>query len=212
MSEARVGDEVVYSAVIRDVTERLAVEEELRRQRDLAQGILDAAQAIVLLLDTDGRIVEYNAYFEELSGYRLEEVRGRDWFQTFLPEADRPRIRRLFFQVLGEGLIRGNVNPIVTRAGDLRLIEWHARTLHDAKGHCTTPKDSQSESSRWATTSPSERPARASKPCLRNSALMRSSNGTSAPCYKPRASALREPWAQTRSRWSSRSPATPPCT
>ena len=43
----------------------------LRRDRDFVEGLLETAQAIVLVLDTEGRIVRFNPYMEEISGYRL---------------------------------------------------------------------------------------------------------------------------------------------
>ena len=57
--------------------------------------LIDSAPAIVLVLDADGRIVSYNPYAERVLGYRLAEVKGRDWFDTFHPEDERERIERV---------------------------------------------------------------------------------------------------------------------
>ena len=51
-----VGDEVLYTAIVRDVSERLATEEALRFERDFAERLIETAQMIVLVLDADGRI------------------------------------------------------------------------------------------------------------------------------------------------------------
>jgi PAS domain S-box-containing protein len=69
---------------------------------------------------------------EELSGYQLDEVSGRDWFTTFLPERDRRRTRSVFAEAVRGAPVRGNVNPIVTKAGQERDIEWYSNTLLDA--------------------------------------------------------------------------------
>ncbi|RMF96708.1 MAG: response regulator, partial [Planctomycetota bacterium] len=81
---------------VRRLVGQAATERQLREEREFAARIFETAQAIILVLDTDGRIVRFNPFMEEVSGYRLEEVRGRDWFQTFLPEADWERIRKVF--------------------------------------------------------------------------------------------------------------------
>ncbi|MBU0718243.1 MAG: PAS domain S-box protein, partial [Planctomycetes bacterium] len=86
--------------VVRNVTKRKRTEEALRRERDFAESLIETAQTIVLVLDTDGRIVKFNRYLEELSGYRLDEVQGKDWFTTFLPESDWNSIRDLFRQAV----------------------------------------------------------------------------------------------------------------
>jgi len=109
-------------------------EEALRRERDLAEGMIETAQTIVLLLDTAGRIVRFNPYMTELSGYALTEVQGRDWFSTFLPERDRERIRALFLRAVDNIQTHGNVNTLVTKDGGEREIEWYDKTLKDHDG------------------------------------------------------------------------------
>ena len=85
-------------------------------------------------MDTDGRIVQFNPYMEELSGWRLEEVRGRDWFDTLIPQQQRARIRLLFKDAIKGERTRGYVNAIVTRDGQPRDIEWHDAPLTSADG------------------------------------------------------------------------------
>ncbi|MGH7820578.1 MAG: PAS domain-containing protein, partial [Candidatus Binatia bacterium] len=92
VSEAHLeGGGVVYMAILRDVSERRGMEEALRRERDFAERLIETAQGIVLVLDTEGRIVRYNPYMEALTGVPLAEVRGKDWFSTFLPGHEQSR-------------------------------------------------------------------------------------------------------------------------
>jgi PAS domain S-box-containing protein len=116
-------------------SERNRAEEALRRERDFANSIIQTAQAIVLVLDTKGNIVSINRYMEDISGYPLKEVQGKDWFSTFLPERDRNRMRKLFLNAVADIQTRGNVNPIVTRDGRERMIEWYDKTLKDISGN-----------------------------------------------------------------------------
>jgi PAS domain S-box-containing protein len=120
---------------VTDITERKRAEEALRSERDFAESLVETAQAIVLVLDTEGRIVRFNPYMEEISGYGLQEVQGKDWFTTFLPKRDQARIRTLFFQAIDDIQTRGNINPIVTKDGRERKIEWYDKTLKDADGN-----------------------------------------------------------------------------
>ena len=132
----REGDEIAgFQGIARDITERKRAEEALREERDFAESLIETAQVIVLVLDTKGRIVRFNPYMEEISGYRLEEVQGQDWFTTFLPESDWTAIRELFQKAVSDTQTRGNVNPIVTKDGREREIEWYDKTLKDADGN-----------------------------------------------------------------------------
>ncbi|MCX5633806.1 MAG: PAS domain S-box protein [Phycisphaerae bacterium] len=116
---------------------RLEIKEELKKQRDFAQKLIETAQTIVLVLDTDANIVTFNPYFEKLSGYQFKEVKGKNWIDTLLPEEDRQKIRKLFATAITNTSTRGNVNPIVTKDGHLRYIEWFDKTLQDEKGNVT---------------------------------------------------------------------------
>jgi PAS domain S-box-containing protein len=103
----------------------------------LALQVLKDAPDVILVLDLEGRIEHINPFFERLSGYRLDEVWGRLWFDAFLPERDRERIHALFVQSSGGEHVHGHVNPIVTRTGEERQIEWTDEFLRDQEGRAT---------------------------------------------------------------------------
>ena len=102
---------------------------------ELAASILETIQAIVLVLDTQGRIVRFNRFMEVLSGYTLREVRDKDWFNTFLPESDQDRMHEVFQRSLRGTPVDGEINSIVTKSGDRREIAWWDKRLLDANGN-----------------------------------------------------------------------------
>jgi len=119
------------------IVEQRRLADALRKEQEFIRNLVAQAQAIVLVLDPVGRIVRYNPYMEQLSGYRLTEVEGHDWFTTFLPQHDRDRIHKVFDKVLADFDTGGTTNPIVTRDGRQRLIKWSSKTLKDAGGRVT---------------------------------------------------------------------------
>lgn len=120
--------------LMKEVAEHRLAADQLREQKEFVEAVIDTAQAIILILDPQARIVRFNRFFEELSGYSLKEVRGKDWFITFLPERDHLRIREVFNKAISETPTRGNVNPIVTRNGEERHIEWYSTMLKSRQG------------------------------------------------------------------------------
>lgn len=112
------------------VNERTA---ELIAEKDFAEGLIETARAIVLVLDTEGRIVRFNPYMEQLSGYRLEEVAGLDWFDTFLLKEEADWVHEIFDKAVTDVATKGVVNRILTRDGRERVIQWHDTTLKDAE-------------------------------------------------------------------------------
>jgi PAS domain S-box-containing protein len=133
LSVSRVDDDgmVTYTAILRDVSDRRHIEDLLRNERDFADSLIEAAHVIVLVLDPQGRIVRFNRHLEDVAGYRFDEMREQDWFEMFIPERDRARIQAIFQAVLGGTEVHGNVNPILTRQGDERTIQWYGKRLVD---------------------------------------------------------------------------------
>jgi PAS domain S-box-containing protein len=114
---------------------RIKTEEALQTELNFSESLIKTAQVIVLLLDSKGMIKDFNPFMEEISGYRLKEVQGKDWFTTFVQEHDRDRIRKLFLKAIDDIQTRGNVNPIITKDGRKLTIEWYDRTVKDINGN-----------------------------------------------------------------------------
>lgn len=123
--------------VTRDITEKVRAEAELKKERDFATGLVETAPVVVLVVDPEGRIQYVNPYFEQLSGFSLEEVRGKDWFGTMLPARDQERIRQLFRRALELETLKGIINPIVTRSGEERMLEWSDQFMRGPQGEIT---------------------------------------------------------------------------
>ncbi len=128
------GKPIKMVGCITDITERKKAEELLQSERNFANNLVETAQTIILLLDTAGRIIRFNPYFERLSGYRLNEVKGKSWFTTFLPPRDRNKTKAIFKKAVGNIQTRGNVNPIIAKDGHQIFVEWYDKTLKDKDG------------------------------------------------------------------------------
>jgi PAS domain S-box-containing protein len=119
-----------------EILEHTRAELAVRHERDRAQRYLDAAEVILLALDLDGRITLINRKGCDLLGWTERELLGRDWIETCLPdrirEACRQRLPDLFAGTLPVG-----EDPVLTRSGEERLIEWRSRVLRDDAGRAT---------------------------------------------------------------------------
>jgi len=117
-----------------DINKRRKVESKLREEKEFTNTLIDTAQVIVLALDKKGRIISINRFMEEVSGYKLEEIKGKSWIDTFLPERDREKIREAFHKAIDNIQTKGNINSIVTKDGREVEIEWYDKTLKDGNG------------------------------------------------------------------------------
>lgn len=65
-------------ALVRDVTDRRQLEEEVRRRQLYLEGVLQSAPDAIVTLNAERRVSEWNPGAEELFGYSSEEAVGRD--------------------------------------------------------------------------------------------------------------------------------------
>jgi PAS domain S-box-containing protein len=146
LSPLKTQSEILVSSSIRDVTDRKREQEEAasRRERDRWQRYLDAAEVILLVLDLDGRITLINRKGCNLLGWTEEELLGRDWITTCLPVRIHDELRSKLDHPIG-GDISVVENPVLTRSGEERMIEWRRRLLLDDAGRAVGTLSSGSD-------------------------------------------------------------------
>jgi PAS domain S-box-containing protein len=97
--------------------------------------MLEAVQLAAVMLDLDGRILFCNEYLARLSGWSREELEGRDWFETLLPESLRDASRATYLERTTQGNLEAHFErPLVTRSGQIRHLAWDATQIRDAQG------------------------------------------------------------------------------
>lgn len=129
------GDFAGYRGIDRDITERILTETMLKQERDFSNRLVETAPLIIVILNPEGKIIRFNNYMESVSGYSLKEVEGEEWFNIFLPEAQREKTKKLFMNAIDDIQTIGNRDLIITKDGSQKLIEWYDRTLKDITGN-----------------------------------------------------------------------------
>lgn len=109
---------------------------ELRKERDNAQKYLDITGVIIIVLDMKGNVSRINRKGAAILGRPEMEIEGKNWFDNFIPEYERARVKADFLK-----LIAGETTPfesfenfILTENGEERLIEWNNTVLRDSEG------------------------------------------------------------------------------
>ena len=132
------GDRIAgFRGIAIDLTAQKEAEAELRRERDFIDATLHTLDALVVVLDREGRIVRFNHACENLTGYSEDEVRGGPFWERFLIPEETGPVRKAFdTMVAGQSPMRLN-NYWVTRKGDKRFIRWSCSVLRDKTGAVT---------------------------------------------------------------------------
>src|SRR5450830_1536262 len=79
------GKIVRIAGVAEDITQRTQAAQELRESERRFSELLQNVELVSLMLDREARITYCNEYLLRLTGWRQEEVIGRNWFELFIP-------------------------------------------------------------------------------------------------------------------------------
>jgi PAS domain S-box-containing protein len=86
ISQARVDGRNIFTVILRDITERLRIEEALHASTTLVNSIVESSHDAIIGKTLDGTIISWNAGAAELFGYSAAEAMGRPLLMLFPPE------------------------------------------------------------------------------------------------------------------------------
>ena len=123
------GELLGFLWLLRDATQRKRNEQVLRAQKEFADSLIETAQAIILVVDDQGRILRSNRYLHRISGWTLEELSGQDWCRQLLEETDWEAGIHMLSQALEFGKSMGRTLGLITKHGGWRTVAWSAKEL-----------------------------------------------------------------------------------
>ncbi len=107
---------------------------EMRSSRDYLDNLFDTANVLIVELDREGRVTRLNRMGETISGYKREELIGRNWFAAMAPPGREPFIE-IFTRAVREGRMpREDESALITPGGEERIINWRNSEILDAEG------------------------------------------------------------------------------
>ena len=127
----------VYGTV-QDITERKLVAKSLKQERDRAQHYLDVAGVMLLALDNNGIITLINKKGCEILGYGEEAILGKVWFDDFLPQDLRSKVKINFQKFFTEGIKKFKEQtpiPVLCKGGELKYITFRNSLVRDKGGN-----------------------------------------------------------------------------
>ncbi|MDD3531153.1 MAG: MEDS domain-containing protein [Candidatus Pacebacteria bacterium] len=119
--------------LLKNLLDRQTIETEYKKAIHYSEELIRFSNAMIVCLDLEGRVTAFNEVAEKVTGYRKDEVLGRNWFEIIAPRNRYPKVWEVFeeFKKKRESIIGDFENPILTKSGEERIIEWRNSDLHD---------------------------------------------------------------------------------
>ena len=96
--------------------------------------VFDQINPLVVALDRSGRIARWNPACSLLTGYSLDEARGKHVWDFLVPTAEIETVRGVFATLRAGDFPSSFTNDWVTRSGELRKIRWSNTCIVDDEG------------------------------------------------------------------------------
>lgn len=107
----------------------------IQEEKNLADSIIDNANAFVFVFQVDGTLTRFNDYAQLVTGFSEKEVLGKKWMDTILPEKIRDEHIGIFDIFASGAVPLREEKPIKTKNGKLIDAFWSYNLIFDQEHH-----------------------------------------------------------------------------
>lgn len=112
-------------ATVRDVSEQKKLQKALRTEQNFNKKIVDSANAIITVIDLEGRMIKINDYGQKLVGVSQAEIASEPFYWSrFLEPELKEVIKGIVTDARQGKLTRHFKNTWLDASGERRMFEW----------------------------------------------------------------------------------------
>ena len=110
ISEFSASGKTRFAGFIRDATTKVQTLENVQRAKSQFENALNAAMDAIIIIDSDGRITNFNPAAEEIFGHQFEDIEGKALSEVIIPHQHRDAHNKGMehYNKTGEGPVLGN--------------------------------------------------------------------------------------------------------
>jgi PAS domain S-box-containing protein len=118
----------------KSLTEAKKTQDALSRSEERFRTVVEDLPALVCRFLSDGTLTFVNRNYANYFEQDVESLIGKDFFQ-FIPEAERPKVRKHFLSLSPENPTITYEHQVIPPDGRMRWQQWTDRALFDEQGH-----------------------------------------------------------------------------
>ena len=119
------------------VHRQLFFKEDAFEQEKKLQSLINKSELIVVKLNRMGQVEFLSPYFYKITGFRPDEVIGKDWFEFCIPPEETFNVQGTFVELLSYEFHPQYLNPILTKEDSQIMIKWFNVRTVDVSGQIT---------------------------------------------------------------------------
>ena len=101
----------------------------------LDKAALDKAGSMVVKLDQDGNVIYFNQYACNVTGYKEDEVLGKNWFKYFIPVKEEHKLNEVFQDLMTKKTHSWKYsNMIICKDNTLKMVDWENNIIQEDEG------------------------------------------------------------------------------
>ena len=137
VNKVGVGSETFLIASVRDISQRVKAERELKQSEEKFRAIYDQAEHYIGLMDTDGTLLEANKTALDFGGITLDQVRGKKLWESFWWTHSKETVDRAKTAVrkARAGEVVRFEEHVQGAEGVISIIDFSLKPIHDAQGN-----------------------------------------------------------------------------
>jgi PAS domain S-box-containing protein len=109
--------------------------EKLEKTNNFAQFFFNNADVIMVILDRNGTVIDANKKTADTLGYTQDMLKGKNWFESIVPQGNREEAKRLFQNLLSGSLRHfHSEHSVITKQGLELTLNYHNILVSDGKG------------------------------------------------------------------------------
>ncbi|MBN1622452.1 MAG: PAS domain S-box protein [Endomicrobiales bacterium] len=117
--------------IIHDITVRKKMEELLVENERRFRSLIESAPNVIVFLDPNHKIIEFNEEAEKLYGKKREDIMGKNYLDLFISKDIREIIAKDIKKVLSGLPTRNFENEIITKDGTKKVLAWNVNRILD---------------------------------------------------------------------------------
>lgn len=111
------------ACVLQDITERKCADQALRDSKGFSENLIRTANVMIIGLGADGNITLFNEAAEKITGYKLSELKDKNW-SSLAPRDRFPHVWEEFDRLVAGMAGEIYESPIITKTGEERYVTW----------------------------------------------------------------------------------------